>query len=199
MDVATRQAFWAAMRRYAAAGHTMLFATHYLEEADDFADRWSSSRTDGSSPTGRVPISRTSRVARTRPPTGNGKSSRPLDGSTIAGRLHLSEGTVRNYLSAAIGKTHSSTALRVASTVDASLLSPERQGRLLVDVARAHLQRRDGESALAALVEAERATPEQVHHHWLVRNLLQDLERAGHGRDPRLRELMKRCQPWRND
>jgi ABC-2 type transport system ATP-binding protein len=39
MDVATRQAFWAAMRRYSAVGHTVLFATHYLEEADDYADR----------------------------------------------------------------------------------------------------------------------------------------------------------------
>ena len=39
MDVGTRQAFWAAMRRYSAAGHTVLFATHYLEEADDSADR----------------------------------------------------------------------------------------------------------------------------------------------------------------
>jgi ABC-2 type transport system ATP-binding protein len=39
MDVATRQAFWGAMRRYSAAGHTVLFATHYLEEADDYADR----------------------------------------------------------------------------------------------------------------------------------------------------------------
>jgi ABC-2 type transport system ATP-binding protein len=39
MDVATRQSFWAAMRRYSAAGHTVLFATHYLEEADEFADR----------------------------------------------------------------------------------------------------------------------------------------------------------------
>jgi ABC-2 type transport system ATP-binding protein len=39
MDVAARQAFWAAMRAYAAGGKTILFATHYLEEADDFADR----------------------------------------------------------------------------------------------------------------------------------------------------------------
>jgi ABC-2 type transport system ATP-binding protein len=39
MDVASRQAFWAAMRSYAAGGKTILFATHYLEEADDFADR----------------------------------------------------------------------------------------------------------------------------------------------------------------
>ena len=39
MDVAGRQAFWAAMRRYAERGRTVLFATHYLGEADDFADR----------------------------------------------------------------------------------------------------------------------------------------------------------------
>jgi ABC-2 type transport system ATP-binding protein len=39
MDVASRQGFWAAMREYAAGGRTVLFATHYLAEADDFADR----------------------------------------------------------------------------------------------------------------------------------------------------------------
>jgi ABC-2 type transport system ATP-binding protein len=39
MDVAGRLAFWTAMRRYAARGNAVLFATHYLEEADDFADR----------------------------------------------------------------------------------------------------------------------------------------------------------------
>jgi ABC-2 type transport system ATP-binding protein len=39
MDVESRQAFWAAMREWAAEGRTVLFATHYLEEADGFADR----------------------------------------------------------------------------------------------------------------------------------------------------------------
>ncbi|MGZ8177653.1 ABC transporter ATP-binding protein [Williamsia sp. SKLECPSW1] len=39
MDVESRRAFWAAMRDDAGAGRTVLFATHYLEEADDFADR----------------------------------------------------------------------------------------------------------------------------------------------------------------
>jgi ABC-2 type transport system ATP-binding protein len=39
MDVESRQAFWGAMRRFAATGRTVLFATHYLEEADDYADR----------------------------------------------------------------------------------------------------------------------------------------------------------------
>jgi ABC-2 type transport system ATP-binding protein len=39
MDVETRLAFWADMRRFAADGRTVLFATHYLEEADQVADR----------------------------------------------------------------------------------------------------------------------------------------------------------------
>lgn len=39
MDVETRRAFWASLREEAAAGKTVLFATHYLEEADAVADR----------------------------------------------------------------------------------------------------------------------------------------------------------------
>ncbi|MFE9372941.1 ABC transporter ATP-binding protein [Streptomyces sp. NPDC006711] len=39
MDVTARQAFWATMREQAAQGRTVLFATHYLEEADAIADR----------------------------------------------------------------------------------------------------------------------------------------------------------------
>ncbi len=39
MDVEARRAFWATMREFAARGKTVLFATHYLEEADAYADR----------------------------------------------------------------------------------------------------------------------------------------------------------------
>ncbi len=39
MDVETRRSFWADMRRSADEGRTILFATHYLEEADQVADR----------------------------------------------------------------------------------------------------------------------------------------------------------------
>src|SRR5207247_4176431 len=39
MDVETRRAFWSTMRDFAARGMTVLFATHYLEEADAYADR----------------------------------------------------------------------------------------------------------------------------------------------------------------
>ena len=39
MDVEGRHAFWRAMREFAAGGKTVVFATHYLEEADAYADR----------------------------------------------------------------------------------------------------------------------------------------------------------------
>jgi ABC-2 type transport system ATP-binding protein len=39
MDVEGRRAFWSAIRADAEQGRTVLFATHYLEEADQYADR----------------------------------------------------------------------------------------------------------------------------------------------------------------
>jgi ABC-2 type transport system ATP-binding protein len=39
MDVEARREFWDGMHRYAALGHTILFATHYLEEAESSASR----------------------------------------------------------------------------------------------------------------------------------------------------------------
>ncbi|MFI1096737.1 ABC transporter ATP-binding protein [Streptomyces sp. NPDC020917] len=39
MDVSARQAFWSTMRAQVDQGRTVLFATHYLEEADAIADR----------------------------------------------------------------------------------------------------------------------------------------------------------------
>jgi ABC-2 type transport system ATP-binding protein len=39
MDVEGRRDFWTAIRQDAARGRTVLFATHYLEEADAYADR----------------------------------------------------------------------------------------------------------------------------------------------------------------
>ena len=39
MDVETRHAFWTTVRDIASRGKTVLFATHYLEEADAYADR----------------------------------------------------------------------------------------------------------------------------------------------------------------
>lgn len=39
MDVAARRSFWDAIHADAQRGRTVIFATHYLEEADQFADR----------------------------------------------------------------------------------------------------------------------------------------------------------------
>ena len=39
MDVEVRRQFWTTMREFAARGKTVVFATHYLEEADAYADR----------------------------------------------------------------------------------------------------------------------------------------------------------------
>lgn len=38
-DVDARRHFWSTMAEFAADGRTVLFATHYLDEADEFADR----------------------------------------------------------------------------------------------------------------------------------------------------------------
>ena len=39
LDVEARRAFWDSMRVFAGRGNTVLFSTHYLEEADENADR----------------------------------------------------------------------------------------------------------------------------------------------------------------
>ncbi|HET8606618.1 MAG TPA: ABC transporter ATP-binding protein [Gaiellaceae bacterium] len=39
MDVETRHSFWLTVREFASRGKTVVFATHYLEEADSYADR----------------------------------------------------------------------------------------------------------------------------------------------------------------
>jgi ABC-2 type transport system ATP-binding protein len=39
MDVEGRRSFWSSIRADAARGRTVLFATHYLDEADEYADR----------------------------------------------------------------------------------------------------------------------------------------------------------------
>ncbi len=39
LDVEARRDFWATMRQFTSSGKTVLFATHYLEEADAYADR----------------------------------------------------------------------------------------------------------------------------------------------------------------
>jgi len=66
-------------------------------------------------------------------------------------------------------------ALRAAAAVDTSGLSAERRARMLIEVARAHAQRRQIREATAALLQAEQITPELVRRHELVRQLVSDL------------------------
>lgn len=78
-------------------------------------------------------------------------------------------------VSVAVDLGDAGVALRAAEEVDVSVLSLERRGRFLIDVARAQLQRRNVEGAVATLEEAERITPEQVHSHPIVRQVVSDL------------------------
>jgi tetratricopeptide (TPR) repeat protein len=77
-------------------------------------------------------------------------------------------------------------ALRSAAAVETSALSAERRARMLIDVARAHAQRRQVSEAVAALRQAEGITPEQVRAHDRVRRLVSDLTAM---QDPPLAEL----------
>jgi transcriptional regulator with XRE-family HTH domain len=83
-------------------------------------------------------------------------------------------------------------ALRAAAEVDTGGLSAERRARMLIDVSRAHAQRRQGEEAVAALLRAEAITPEQVRSHALVRQLVSDLLTTPESPAPELRDLAKR-------
>jgi transcriptional regulator with XRE-family HTH domain len=84
-------------------------------------------------------------------------------------------------------------ALDIAAGIDASGLSLERQSRLAIDLARAHIQRRQIGDAVAALLEAERHAPEQVPASGLVRALVADLLRlAGRRATPELTNLARR-------
>ncbi len=83
-------------------------------------------------------------------------------------------------------------ALRAAANVDTTGLSAERRARMLIDVARAHAQRRQVHEAVAALLQAEAITPEQVRGHVLVRQLVSDLLTMQDPPSAELRDLAKR-------
>ena len=83
-------------------------------------------------------------------------------------------------------------ALRAAATVDATGLSAERRARMLIDVARAHAQRRQVDEAVAALRQAEDITPELVHGHDMVHQLVSDLVTMQDPPSAELRDLAVR-------
>jgi tetratricopeptide (TPR) repeat protein len=83
-------------------------------------------------------------------------------------------------------------ALRVAATLDTTELSAERRARMLIDMARAYAQRRQVNEAVVALRQAEDITPEQVHGHELVRQLVSDLLTMQVPPSSELRDLARR-------
>jgi hypothetical protein len=96
-------------------------------------------------------------------------------------------------VSTAVDLGDAGEAVDIANGIDASGLSPERQARLLIDLARAHVQRRHIGEAVSALLEAERLTPEQVQRHSLVRQVVHDLlNLAGRRATPNLLDLARR-------
>jgi len=122
--------------------------------------------------------------------------------SQVAGRLgeghneyntEFGPANVRLYeIAVAVELGDAGRALRAAAAVDTSGLSAERRARMLVDVARAHSQRRQVREAVAALLQAEANTPEQVRSHSLVRQLTSDLLTMQDPPGAELRDLSKR-------
>ena len=83
-------------------------------------------------------------------------------------------------------------ALRTAAAVDTSSLSAERRARLLIEIARAHAQRRQAGEAVTTLLQAEQITPELVRGHVLVRQLVSDLLTMQDPPAAELRDLARR-------
>ena len=122
--------------------------------------------------------------------------------SQVAGRLgeghneyntEFGPANVRLYeVAVAVELGDAGRALRAAQAVNTSGLSAERRARMLIDVARAHTQRRQVGEAVAALLQAEVITPEQIRGHALVRQLVSDLLTMQDPPDAELRDLSRR-------
>ncbi|HZQ78110.1 MAG TPA: helix-turn-helix transcriptional regulator [Acidimicrobiia bacterium] len=99
-----------------------------------------------------------------------------------------------HQVAVAVELGNAAEALDLARRVDPAALSPERQARFLVDVARAHAQRRAVASAVATLADAERIAPAEIRESRRVRELIGDLEHMAGGRAvPGLRALRRRA------
>jgi ABC-2 type transport system ATP-binding protein len=87
MDVEARREFWATMRRFSTAGKTVVFATHYLEEADAYADRivlMARGRIVADGPSTEIKARVGSRTIRATVPGGSASDLERLDGVSSA-------------------------------------------------------------------------------------------------------------------
>ncbi|EGJ72724.1 hypothetical protein STTU_p0111 (plasmid) [Streptomyces sp. Tu6071] len=66
-------------------------------------------------------------------------------------------------------------ALDIGQSIDAASLSPERQARLLMDLGRAHAQRRHTPDAVECLLRAEEMSPDLVRQHSAARAAIREL------------------------
>ncbi|MFI9772448.1 helix-turn-helix domain-containing protein [Streptomyces sp. NPDC052415] len=97
-------------------------------------------------------------------------------------------------VSTAVDLGDAGEALDLGDEIDATSLSPERQGRLLMDLGRAHAQRRHTGTALNCLLRAEKLVPETVRTHVAARNAIRELVLiTGVGAPPELMALAERA------
>ncbi|MFF7454784.1 helix-turn-helix domain-containing protein [Kitasatospora sp. NPDC008115] len=97
-------------------------------------------------------------------------------------------------VSTAVDLGDAGEALDVALGIDASGSSPERRSRLLMDMGRAHAQRRHAGEALDCLLRAEELAPETVRTHVATRATIRELVLvAGKTASPELLALAERC------
>jgi ABC-2 type transport system ATP-binding protein len=112
MDIAARRSFWGAVRDLAASGRTILFSTHYLEEADAWADRivlLSAGRVVADGPASQIRSVAAARIVRCTLPDADpgwlasmlpGVSGIEIHGGTVTIRSTDSDGVLRTLLPA---------------------------------------------------------------------------------------------------
>lgn len=97
-------------------------------------------------------------------------------------------------VSTAVDLGDAGEALDIGLAINAEDLSPERRGRLLMDLGRAHAQRRHGGEALDCLLRAERVAPETIQTHQAARATIRELVLVAGANAPReLLELAERA------
>jgi transcriptional regulator with XRE-family HTH domain len=97
-------------------------------------------------------------------------------------------------VSTAVDLGDAGEALDIGLAINADNLSPERQGRLLMDLGRAHAQRRHGGEALDCLLRAEAVAPETIQTHQASRATIRELVLIAGPNAPReLLELAERA------
>ncbi|MEU8782157.1 helix-turn-helix transcriptional regulator [Streptomyces sp. NPDC048637] len=96
-------------------------------------------------------------------------------------------------VSTAVDLGDAGEALDIAKELDTEELSAERRARLLMDVGRAHAQRRQFGDALDSLLRAEQVAPDVVRNHNAARAVIRELVlMAGRAASPDLRGLAER-------